>query len=164
MSETERGERKTERQTERQTGKRSEFCFFPFRVTGSDLLANHRRKQTGSDQSDHFSERLCLLLQFSGSTVQSQQHGDRFLQELAELREPLRSDGAVHHPVVAAQRHRHHAGHVKPVKTNARCIRFNLKDAVCEKLLLYGSHDTDPFSLSAGISRFSEPPTARIQD
>ena len=44
----------------------------------------------------------------------SQQHGDWPLQELAELGEPLGAHGSVHHPVVTAERHGHHTGHVKP--------------------------------------------------
>lgn len=87
----------------------------PAERTGSDLigrLANHRRSQTGLDQSDLFGDRsqpAAAVL-----TVLSQQHGDRFFQELAELCEPLRADRTVHHPVVTAQRHRHHAGYVEP--------------------------------------------------
>lgn len=83
--------------------------------TGSNLigrLANHRRSQTGLDQSDLLGDRsqpAAAVL-----TVLSQQHGDRFLQELAELCKPLRADRSVHHPVVATQRHRHHAGYVEP--------------------------------------------------
>lgn len=137
----------------------------PFRVTGSDLVAG--RPITGGSRPVWTNQitsvrGLGLLLQFNGSTVQSQQHGDRFLQELAELCEPLRADRAVHHPVVAAQRHRHHAGYVEPAKPRTQPAS-DLIFLKCN-LLYYYSHDTDPFSLSAGISRFSEPPTARIQD
>lgn len=59
---------------------------------------------------------MACCCSFNGSTVWSQQHGDRFLQELAELCEPLRADRAVHHPVITAKCHRHHAGYVKPAK------------------------------------------------
>lgn len=116
--ERERRERQTG-ETARQTGKRSEFCLFAFRVTGSDLVPD--RPFTGGSRPVETSQissvrGLGLLLQFTGSTVQSQQHGDGFLQELAELRQPLGADRPVHHPVVAAQCHRHHAGYVKSAK------------------------------------------------
>lgn len=89
--------------------------------------------------------------------VSSQQHGDWFLQELAELCEPLGADRPVHHTVVAAQRHRHHARYIEPVKPP------NVKSRRVWHRGVLQFVDTDPLSLLAGISRFSEPPTARIQ-
>jgi len=78
--------------------------------------ANHRRLRTG--RTNRISPVRGLLpvaaVSCNGGSVPSQQHGDGFLHELAELGEPLGADRAVHHPVVAAQRHRHHAGDIEP--------------------------------------------------
>lgn len=106
----------------RQTGKRSDFRLFSFRGTGSDLMEGW--PIAGGSRSRCWTDRM-LAARGPGrllhsSTVQSQQHGYGFLQELAELSEPLRADRPVHHPVVAAQRHRHHAGYVEPAETHVR--------------------------------------------
>lgn len=49
-------------------------------------------------------------------TAPLKQHSDRFLQKLAELSQPLGPDRTIHHPVITAEGHRHHVGHIEPRK------------------------------------------------
>lgn len=144
----------------------SENCIVPLRVTGSDLW------QAGQSQKNPNWFRPIWSLQrkewpfaavLMTVTVQSQQHGDRFFQEFPKLCEPLCTDCTVYHAMVTAQCHWHHTGHIKPAKENSTTISTSYIHEIKHGVFYLTELETDPFSLSAGRSRFSEPPTARIQ-